>query len=193
MDPLDENTVIVGGIDLFRTTDAGTNWDQISKWSNNNNLAALGVSLVHADQHAIVFKPGSSTEAIFGTDGGVYYSSEVQNSGSSAVINSRNTGYNVTQFYTCAIHPDAGEDQFLAGTQDNGTQRFTTAGINETNDVFGGDGAYCAIDQTEPSIQIVSYIRNYYGYQQMKDNHFQWLHQMLIRDFLLTLLTMMII
>ncbi len=163
VDPLDENTVIVGGIDLFRTTDAGTNWDQISKWSNNNNLAALGVSLVHADQHAIVFKPGSSTEAIFGTDGGVYYSSEVQNSGSSAVINSRNTGYNVTQFYTCAIHPDAGEDQFLAGTQDNGTQRFTTAGINETNDVFGGDGAYCAIDQTEPSIQIVSYIRNYYG------------------------------
>ncbi len=163
VDPNDENTVIVGGIDLFRTTDGATNWDQISKWSNNNNLFDLNASLVHADQHAIIFKPGSSTEVVFGTDGGIYYSSDIANAATSDVIHSRNTGYNVTQFYTCAIHPTAGTDQFLAGSQDNGTQRFTTSGINETNDVYGGDGAYCAIDQTEPHIQIVSYVRNYYG------------------------------
>jgi photosystem II stability/assembly factor-like uncharacterized protein len=31
-------------IDLFKSTNGGANWTQISKWSNNNNMAALQVS-----------------------------------------------------------------------------------------------------------------------------------------------------
>ena len=60
VDPNNENTVITGAIDLFRSTDNGTNWTQISKWSNNNNLAGLDCSLVHADQHGITFKGSGS-------------------------------------------------------------------------------------------------------------------------------------
>lgn len=160
VDPNDENTVIVGGIDLFRSTNNGTNWSQISKWSNNNNLSALTCSEVHADQHAIVFKSGSSDTVLFGNDGGVFYSTSLSTAATNDVIHARNYGYNVTQFYSCAIHPDAGENFFLTGAQDNGSHRFTDAGINATTEVTGGDGAFCHIDQTNPDYQITSYVYN---------------------------------
>jgi hypothetical protein len=73
VDPLDANTVVVGGVDLFKTVNSGSSWSQISKWSNNNNLAALNCSQVHADQHALVFKPGTSNVLLSGNDGGVFY------------------------------------------------------------------------------------------------------------------------
>lgn len=162
VDPNDENTVIVGGIDLFRSTDNGANWTQISKWSNNNNLLGLSASLVHADQHAITFKGVGSNEVLFGNDGGVYYSSDLANAGTQDAIPSRNSNYNVTQYYACAIHPEAGRDFFLAGSQDNGSQRYTSAGLNATVEVNGGDGAFCFIDQTDPQYQITSYVFNVY-------------------------------
>lgn len=162
VDPNDENTFIVGGIDLFRSTDNGTNWTQISKWSNNNALSGLGASLVHADQHAITFKGVGSSEVLFGNDGGVFYSSDLANAGTQDVIPSRNKNYNVTQYYACAIHPETGRDFFLAGAQDNGSQRYTSPGVNSTVEVNGGDGAYCFIDQTDANYQITSYVFNVY-------------------------------
>jgi PKD repeat protein len=162
VDPNDVNTVIAGGIDLFRTTDGGTNWLQISKWSNNNNLAALNCSYVHADQHQVVFKPGSSSTVIFGTDGGVFYTTSISTAATSNVISARNKDYNVTQFYACAMHPSAGQDYFLAGAQDNGTQRFQSSGINSTSMATDGDGGFCFIDQTSPNYQITSYVYNSY-------------------------------
>ncbi len=164
VDPNNRNTLIVGGIDLFRSTDGAGTWSQISKWSNNNNLAALNCSNVHADQHAIVFKPGSSSQVLFGNDGGVYYSNNIASAATSNVISRRDNGYNVTQFYACAIHPTAATNYFLAGAQDNGSQQFNTNGVNATNEVTGGDGAFCFIDQTNPNYQITSYVYNsYYG------------------------------
>ena len=75
----------------------------------------------------------------------------------------KNSGYNVTQFYSNASHPTAGNNYFLAGSQDNGTQQFINAnGIVSTNEVTGGDGAYCFIDQVNPNYQITSYIYNNY-------------------------------
>ncbi|MFY8165015.1 MAG: PKD domain-containing protein, partial [Sediminibacterium sp.] len=160
VDPNNANIAIIGGIDLFRTTDGGTTWPQISKWSNNNNLSGLSCALVHADQHAIVYRPGSSSTLLFGNDGGVYYSTNIAAAATNAVIAERNRNYNVTQFYAGAIHPGVGSNIMLAGAQDNGTQRFSTAGINATNQVYGGDGAFCFIDQVNGNFQIASYIFN---------------------------------
>ncbi len=167
VDPNDAKVVFVGGIDLFKTTNgdanANVNWKQISKWSNTPNLNQLPVSTVHADQHAIVFKPGSSEEIIFGNDGGVYYTAN--GTTLSPNIMSRNKGYNVTQFYSCALRPvtgspPTGNNYFLGGAQDNGSQQFNSPGINETTEVTGGDGGFCFIDQTDPTFQVTSYIRN---------------------------------
>lgn len=160
VDPNDANIAIIGGIDLFRTTNGGTTWPQISKWSNNNNLASLSCALVHADQHAIVYRPSSSSTLLVGNDGGVYYTTNIAAAASSAVISERNKNYNVTQFYAGAIHPTLGSNIMLAGAQDNGTQRFSVAGMNATDEVYGGDGAFCFIDQINGNFQIASYVYN---------------------------------
>ncbi len=162
VDPNNKNTVLAGGVDLFRSTNGGTAWSQISKWSNNNNLAALSCSRVHADQHAIIFKAGSSNQVLFGNDGGVFYTNSLTTAATNNVISARNNGYNVTQFYAVAMHPTAGSNYFLAGSQDNGTQRFNSAGLAATTSATGGDGAFCFIDQTNPNYQITSYVYNSY-------------------------------
>ncbi|MEN9381237.1 MAG: hypothetical protein RI940_118, partial [Bacteroidota bacterium] len=161
VDPNNASTVYVGAIDLFKSTDAGASWTQISKWSNNPGMGSIArLSYVHADQHALEFKPNSSSTAIFGNDGGVFYSADLTNASTSSVINERNLNYNVTQFYAAAIHPSANTNYYLAGAQDNGTQQFNTAGLGGTNEVTGGDGAYCFIDQSNPNYQITSYVYN---------------------------------
>ena len=158
VDPNNPNVTIVGGIDLFKTIDGGNTWKQISKWYNWN----AKYSYAHADQHAVTYKPGSSNTVLFGNDGGVFYTTNVLGADTLNVISSRNNAYNVTQFYAGAIHPNAGKNFFLAGAQDNGTQKFLNPTFSATSSVFGGDGAFCFIDQSNPRYQIASYVGNSY-------------------------------
>lgn len=157
--PTNDNLVFVGAIDFFRSENGGTSWTQITKWSNNPNLNTLSCPLVHADQHQFIFRPGFANEAIVGTDGGVYYSANVTLAASSLAINARNLDYNVTQFYTGAVHPTLA-NYFLGGTQDNGTQKFTQAGFAGTTVATGGDGGPCFIDQLNSDFQITSFTNN---------------------------------
>jgi len=160
MDPKDvnSNTVYIGGIELYKTTDGGSNWTQLSTWAPG----LCGKPYVHADQHSIVFRPGSfaipgpALDILFGNDGGIYRTTD-----GGSTFTQRNKGYNVTQFYSCALHPTT-TNYFLGGTQDNGTQKFSSAGINSTTEPTGGDGGFCFIDQDDPTRQITSYIGNYY-------------------------------
>ena len=50
----------------------------------------------------------------------------------------------------------------MGGTQDNATRQFTTAGLDNTTTVGGGDGGFCHINQKDPNIQIISYLYNNY-------------------------------
>lgn len=153
--PTNSSIVVMGGIDLYKTTNGGTSFGLISYWTGGCDTE------VHADQHAIAFNPNDVDAAIFGNDGGVYYSSDV-GSASNPTISARNNGYNVTQFYGTAIHPTSGTDYYLAGAQDNGSQQFSSAGVNSTVEVSGGDGAFCNIDQNQSSYQWTQYVYNTY-------------------------------
>jgi hypothetical protein len=155
VDPNDPNTVIAGSVDPFISDDGGSTWKQLAHW-----YGGFGFTEVHADQQIVAYRGNSSSEALFGNDGGIYRSTNLTHT--VPTFTNLNRGYNVTQFYSCAIHPLAGNNTFLGGTQDNGSQRFITAGINSTSEVTGGDGAYCFIDQTNPLIQITSYVYNSY-------------------------------
>lgn len=150
--PTDPNTAYCGGIDLFKTTNGANSWTQISLWAYNG---FFGIDYVHADQHQIQFNPNDSNDLIFGTDGGVFYTNDA-----GANMHARNNGYNVTQFYACAINPNSGSNNFMAGAQDNGTQRYTSAGMNSTTEASGGDGAYTHIDQNQAAYQYTSYVYN---------------------------------
>ncbi len=146
--PNDDNTVFVGGVDVMGTTNAGASWAQITQWASG--CAAL--PYVHADIHNIIYLPGSSTEFAVVCDGGIFYTS---NGGTSFV--DKNNNYNVTQYYSCAMHPSSGSNYMLAGAQDNGTHKFTAAGVNTVTTPTGGDGGFCEIDQKNSLQQLTNY------------------------------------
>ncbi len=164
-DPTNDATVYVGGIDLFRSTNSGSTWTQISKWSNNNQLATLSVSQVHADQHAIVFNPKDNNQIAFGNDGGIYFCANKANVTTYTGISVRNNRYNVTQFYDAKMNPTKtnSTEEILAGAQDNGTRRFTGAPLanNLYSDAYydGGDGAFVEFDDNN-LYKINSYVYN---------------------------------
>lgn len=156
--PSDASVVIAGGVDLVRSDDSGATWTHIGEWYDCSSVAD-----VHADHHAIVFRPGNDNEALFGNDGGVYYSPNVGGA-TYPTFEPRNKNYAVTQFYAVAAANIAGSNYFLAGAQDNGTQRFTDANGASTTEATGGDGAFCFVDQTDDTYQITSYVYNSYRY-----------------------------
>lgn len=163
------NKLYVGGIDLFSSINNGATWTQISKWSNNPGLGALNVPLVHADQHAIVFRPGSNgTQAALGCDGGVYFASNLAISAGANGIQSRNKNYNTTQFYYGTIDNSGAlnGDDIAGGTQDNGTQTLVNGvvGNNPFIDPVGGDGGFTEIDDIGPSYIITTYPGNNHLY-----------------------------
>ena len=155
--PDDPDFLIVGGVDLFRTQDGGETWDRISDWADTRCSAER---YVHADQHALIYRPGTTNEIVSGSDGGVSYASDV--TATIVPFSDRIKDYNVTQFYACDLNSDAFEDEFLAGAQDNGTQYFTEAGVNETVEITGGDGAYCFFDDEDAGDAVTSYVYNNY-------------------------------
>ena len=158
VDPNDDDILYVGGINLFRSIDGASSWSQISKWHSG---ISGGFPVVHADQHAMTFRPGASNEAVFGNDGGVYYCSSLSTANTtSSTTNSVNSDYNVTQFYYTAMGPNSSEEFFLGGTQDNGTPFFSDPTSQNSIDISGGDGAACFVDQVGASYLIVSYVYN---------------------------------
>jgi hypothetical protein len=86
------------------------------------------------------------------------------NGNSQITYSSKNIGFDITQFYSVDIHPST-INYFLAGAQDNGTQRFSTTGISTTVEAsLGGDGGFTHIDQTDGVIQVLSYVYNNFYY-----------------------------
>lgn len=155
IDPTDEDRVFIGGIDLLASKNGGNNWNQITQWFGGNNK-----QYVHADQHAVLFLDETGDRVAFSNDGGIWISTNAKNT--VPTINNINKNLNITQFYSCDIHPDPNLEYMIGGTQDNGTHRFTNTGINATDRIVGGDGSYCHIDQDNPNIQIASTVYNSY-------------------------------
>ena len=161
----------VGGIDLFRSTDSGTTWTQISKWTTDPSRglddATTALPVVHADQHAIVFRPGAGNEneVVFGSDGGISYSDDITQAnvaiGDLNAIEDRNKDYNTIQFYYGSIIDITGatNDDLAGGTQDNGTQFVlnATPGANGYTDPVGGDGGYTEYDEEGHAITTYPY------------------------------------
>ena len=150
VDPANENTVWVGGIDLFRSSDGGVTWGLASYWWSG------GSNYEHADQHAIAFLPTDDGNTMFvGSDGGVFQTTNRKAAlGSSACSatgsvswTSLNNNLGITQFYDGAVFPNG--QTFFGGTQDNGTNLGTVGGgVNGWNSILGGDGGYVAVDPT---------------------------------------------
>lgn len=154
--PVDSNHIVVGGLDLYQSTDGGVNFSRVSDW----RFAGPGAAQPHADHHVIVEPPGYSSAnptLYIGNDGGLYRSSNILGAtpvGTSTWQN-LNNGLGITQFYGGAGLRAAG-GRIIGGTQDNGalqlsqgTQWFRTA---------GGDGGFAAVDPADDSTFYGEYV-----------------------------------
>jgi hypothetical protein len=155
VDPFDANFVIVGGVDLWRSTNGGSTFVRISTWP----LYHTGLS-AHADQHIVVPHPGyngtTNRQVYVGNDGGIQTANNIatvtQTSGWTNLAN--NLG--ITQFYGGAAAADG--SRMLGGSQDNDNLRYTTAGGETWYQAETGDGGYCAIDFTNSMILYGEYV-----------------------------------
>lgn len=160
-DPTDENLVIVGGVDLWKSENGGTDLVDISTWWAGNQASA------HADHHAIVSHPsfnGTSNKSVyFCNDGGVYVTEDVRTVGNNSPLprthgwKELNNQLGITMCYGGAGH--AGSGTVIIGAQDNGTLRFTPAGGSEKyTEMFGGDGGFCAADPSDQHVFYGEYV-----------------------------------
>lgn len=167
VDPLDEDRVWVGSVDLFRSEDGGRTWGIASYWWPG---VGQSPSHLHADQHALVFHPrynGTGNRVLFSlNDGGVWRTTNARGAtatGSDAPCRgisgmrwtARNSDYEVTQFYHGSVYSNAAT--YLGGTQDNGTVRGSLGkGSNDWQRILGGDGAYSVLDPSAPNAIVAS-------------------------------------
>lgn len=158
VDPNNSESLYIGGLDVYKSTTGGNSWIQVSDW--RYMYYGGGDEYVHADIHDIDFKPGSSDELLVTSDGGVFYTAEA--GATDPPFQEKNLGFGSLQFYTCAIHPNAGSNRYVGGLQDNGTLYHTGTALTINNMIDGGDGAYCFIDDNEPQYMITSYYYNQY-------------------------------
>lgn len=159
--PNNPYVVWIGGLDLYRSENGGMSWEQKSLWWNFGRYYVPEYPVyVHADQHSLIFRPGSSRELLNSNDGGVFLAMDATIP--APEFEEVNQGYNTLQYYTCAIHPVAGKKYYLGGCQDNGTFRTTTMPTSKEVSVSYGDGTFCFIDENEPNFQITGSQNNYY-------------------------------
>ncbi|MCB9891597.1 MAG: hypothetical protein H6833_08115 [Planctomycetes bacterium] len=153
VDPTDDDTLIVGGVDLWRSRDGGRQLVQISDWRRYPGGS------IHADHHVIVEHPsfgqnGNKT-VYFGNDGGVFRTDDVYAAQQTSGWVDLNRGYGTIQFYGAAVNHTSGV--LIGGTQDNGTLR-TEGVIDAWQPTVAGDGGQCAADQNDPNIFYGEYI-----------------------------------
>jgi len=143
--PSDTNTIYAGGIDLYKSTDGGDTFFEISHW-----YGGYGYPYVHADQHEIMFMPGNSNTIFVGNDGGIFKTTNGGNSWASL-----NSNLAITQFYSGASAPNA--NYFIGGTQDNGTLKYTGSGMY-WSEAYGGDGGCTAVNYLNTNIVYTEYV-----------------------------------
>jgi hypothetical protein len=150
VDPSSCYHVIAGGVPIRRSVDGALSWIGFGQG-------------IHVDQHITVFDEQDPNKIYFGNDGGIYRI--ILNDDGSVFRNEdKNLGYNVTQYYACAMHPDSFSNIFLGGTQDNGSHLLNGAEIAPARNVWGGDGFMCHVDQNEPHLMMVSSQYANWGY-----------------------------
>ena len=143
VDPANASTVYFGATILSKSTDGGATFTILSD---------VGNGPIHPDFHAFVFQPGNSATIYVGNDGGIFKSTD--RGGTWTTLNSELA---ITQIYPGgALHP-SNRNIILAGTQDNGTIKYSgfapwdEVRRSPSGGILCGDGGFNAIDQSTPT------------------------------------------
>jgi hypothetical protein len=179
--PDDPNVIILAGTNLYRSTDgfttaANTSWigGYDNTLYNNGGIPSYSYNMYpgsHPDMHYIEFNPVNSAELLCANDGGIQRTTNIL----APVITWNNlNNYQSLQYYYVSIDPGMGRMNFIGGSQDNGTSfRDATTdvlgprppyrpGINDHEELLGGDGGACALSQYNAGNQY-AYVSAQYG------------------------------
>ncbi len=142
VDPQDEDTVYVGCLNIWRTTNGGTSFSKIT-----NNDSAFSLSYTHVDIHTIKFFGG---RLFTGTDGGLYVSDD-----RGSTFTDLTAELVVSQFYRFDVAND-NTAKITGGTQDN-------SGFLLDNDQWtiytSGDGMDYEFDPRDNNI-VYGFVQN---------------------------------
>ena len=128
--PINPNEIVVGGVNVWRSFDGGTNWTMIGCWNSPNPY-------IHADIHELQY---TSTGTLYSAnDGGIF-----SYNGSQWVDITAQR--NIAQIYKIGLS-GLTLNRWITGHQDNGTNIRTGVGSNYVASL-SGDGMDCFIDRT---------------------------------------------
>ncbi|MDX1479707.1 MAG: hypothetical protein R3301_18470, partial [Saprospiraceae bacterium] len=151
VDPADGFTLYSGGINVWKSNDAGVIWNRKTWWTRAMEPSS---PYVHADFHNLYFVADTLYAA---NDGGIYRSTNGGNDWTEI-----SQGICMMQFYEI----DAHNNEWLGGTQDNGTNLAGT-GATSCDHLLGGDGFASVWHTGDGSIKYItsqnSLVRRQFG------------------------------
>ncbi|GEM_PF-999898 len=160
--PTDANTVYVGTRDIYKSTDAGVSWTNMTRnfdppgvngCANPSGCYHPSQSNTHPDQHSLAFSPTNSNIVYAGNDGGISKSTD-----GAVTFQSLNATLSLSQLVGYALHPTNAAISY-GGTQDNGTQRRLAAPAGQWKEFSSGDGGWCVINPLNPSMVFTTYVQ----------------------------------
>lgn len=127
------------GVGWIQSSDTGASWSEVSNY-------------LHADYHAFYIHPANPDFQVVGNDGGIFISTNGGASWKARPIP-------ITQFYASEIDFQ-NPTLFSGGAQDNGTWASINGGINNWQQIYGGDGFVTLVN---PQDNTVVYAESQYG------------------------------
>ncbi|MBK9285598.1 MAG: T9SS type A sorting domain-containing protein [Sphingobacteriaceae bacterium] len=137
--PINANEIVTGGVNVYRSTNGGTNWSIIGCWIGTGNPP-----YVHADHHELEY---TTTGTLYSAnDGGIF-----QYTGSSWT--DLTSPRNIAQIYKIGLST-LSPNLWITGHQDNGSNIYNNGTYNAS---MAGDGMDCFIDRTNNNKMYASY------------------------------------
>ncbi len=146
-DPSNANTVFIGGVNTWKSTNGGSSWSNSNMWTSSGTYNSCGNPVAHADKHDLVYFGSTLYEC---NDGGLY---KTTNGGSS--WSHISNGMTISQLYRLGVAQTT-SSEVMTGLQDNGSKLLWSG---TWYDVTGGDGMECLIDYSTRNTQYSTYPR----------------------------------
>jgi photosystem II stability/assembly factor-like uncharacterized protein len=148
INPNDVNDVHIAGINTWRSTDGGVNFNITSQWVPGVANGS-GIGYCHADVDILHFAgTGTDAKLYTGTDGGIFRADDPVNV-STNYYTDLTPGLGIRQFYKIGVS-QTDPVVVTGGSQDNGTSTLREDGL--WTDWLGADGMEGFIDKNNPSI-----------------------------------------
>jgi hypothetical protein len=146
--PDDPNVILLGGVNLYRSTNGFTNPTGTAWIGGYTQAFASGLVIspsTHPDYHFMSFAPHDNRIVIAANDGGIQMTNNILATGGTQPVKwNMIRNYQTLQYYHVALDPVPGQMNFIGGSQDNGTQLRVDPSNFHTR-IFSGDGGAAGI------------------------------------------------